>query len=413
MVGDFKRFNMTKKPNKQMRLLTPVVWGLSLPKVLMHNSKVDKSGVPDDLKPPYLLLCNHNAFMDFMIMTYAIFPYRANYVVAVDGFIGIEKLLRAVGGIGVRKFTKSVSLVRNMVHAKNQGGIVVLFPEARYSLCGTNSVLPVSLGKMVKMMNVPVVSLVMHGHHINCPFWHKGNRGVKNVTSEMKLLFTAEETQTTPPEEINKVLAKAIKYDDFAWQKENKRYVKAKDRAEGLHKVLYQCPACGVEYRMNSKGTEIFCEKCGKRWEMTELGELTALTGETEYSHIPDWYEWERANVRREIEEDRYCFSGEVRIDSLPNSKGYINLGKGHLTHDKSGFFLSVKWKGTPFALNWSVVSLYSCHIEYNYKGKGDCVDLNKNDDTFYIYPAGSDFSVTKFALATEELYKQLIINNA
>ena len=52
------------------------------------------------------------------------------------------------------------------------------------------------------------------------------------------------------------------------------------------------------------------------------------------------------------------------------------------------------------------VPSLYSCHIEYEYLGKyGDCVDLNTLEDTWYIYPQGEDFSVTKMALATEELY--------
>jgi hypothetical protein len=53
-----------------------------------------------------------------------------------------------------------------------------------------------------------------------------------------------------------------------------------------------------------------------------------------------------------------------------------------------------------------SVPSLYSCHIEYEYLGKfGDCVDLNTLEDTWYIYPQGRDFAVTKMALATEELY--------
>jgi hypothetical protein len=53
------------------------------------------------------------------------------------------------------------------------------------------------------------------------------------------------------------------------------------------------------------------------------------------------------------------------------------------------------------------VPSLYSCHIEYNYLGKhGDCVDLNTLTDTFYVYPKDCDFSVTKMALATEELYE-------
>ena len=52
------------------------------------------------------------------------------------------------------------------------------------------------------------------------------------------------------------------------------------------------------------------------------------------------------------------------------------------------------------------VPSLYSCHIEYEYLGKfGDCVDLNTLEDTWYIYPHGKDFSVTKMALATEEMY--------
>jgi hypothetical protein len=53
-----------------------------------------------------------------------------------------------------------------------------------------------------------------------------------------------------------------------------------------------------------------------------------------------------------------------------------------------------------------AVPSLYSCHIEYDYLGKhGDCVDLNTLTDTWYIYPHDCAFSVTKIALATEELY--------
>ena len=112
MVGEFKRYDMYRPPNRQWRVLTPVTWLLSFPKVWAHRARVDKSEMPDGLKPPYLLLCNHNSFMDFMIMTRAIFPRRANYVVAIDGFIGMAWLLRAVGGICNRKFTRSISLVK-------------------------------------------------------------------------------------------------------------------------------------------------------------------------------------------------------------------------------------------------------------------------------------------------------------
>ncbi|MDR2606669.1 MAG: hypothetical protein LBC38_05245, partial [Oscillospiraceae bacterium] len=56
----------------------------------------------------------------------------------------------------------------------------------------------------------------------------------------------------------------------------------------------------------------------------------------------------------------------------------------------------------------WKPSETYGCHIEYNYKKRGDCIDLNTRSDTLYIYPQGRDFSVTKIALATEELYKHV-----
>jgi len=407
MIGDFKRYDMTRRPNRQWHVLRPISWLLSFPDCIKHKAKINKDAMPEKLKPPFFLLCNHNAFMDFKIMTKAIFPHRANYVVAIDGFIGRGWLLRAVGCICNRKFVKSVNLVKNMLYAKNNGDIVVLFPEARYSLCGTTAVMPESLGKMARMMNVPVVTLIMHGHHINSPMWQLGNRGVKPVESEMKLLFTQEETQTLSIDELNEKIVEAFQYDDFAWQKERKITVNKKNRAEGLHKILYQCPACRAEYKMTSSGITLHCTACGKMWDMTEYGELKAQKGETEFPHIPDWYEWERANVRKEIENGTYSFESDARVESLPNDAKFIVFEeKAKLTHDMDGFRLTGSYKGEPYDISWDAKSLYSCHIEIDYMGRGDCVDLNTNDDTLYLFPDNKNSSVTKISLATEELYK-------
>ena len=408
MIGDFKRYDMTRRPNRQWHILRPITWLLSYPTCILRRAHVNKDGMPKDLKPPYFLLCNHNGFMDFKIMTKALFPKRATYVVAIDGFIGRGWLLRAVGCICNRKFVRSVNLVKNMIHAKDNGDIVVLFPEARYSLCGTTSNLPESLGKMVRMMNVPVVTLIMHGHHINSPVWNLGSRGIKPIESEMKLLFTQEETHKLSIDEINEKLIKAFQYDDFAWQKENGIRVKKKTRAEGLHKILYQCPACYVENKMSSKGITLSCDNCGKAWKMSELGELSAVTGETEFSHIPDWYQWECANVRKEVENGTYAFEAQVRIESLPNDKRFIKFEeRGHLTHDKNGFRLTGSYKGEPYDISWAPSIMHQCHIEIDYLGRGeDCVDLNTADDTLYLYPEDCIFSIVKISIATEELYK-------
>ena len=405
MNREFKRFDMKMAPKRQSRMLQPLIWALTLPDVRCHRAKLTFTGC-EGLKPPYILLCNHNAFFDFKVATKAIFPNRANYIVGIDGFIGREGLLRSVGGVCKRKFTSDVQLIRNIRKVVQNGDIMVIYPEARYSLCGTNAVLPDSLGKLCRMMNVPVVTLICHGHHIDSPFWNLRMRGVKGTEAEMKQLFTAEQLRAAAAEEVNDAIRREFVYDDFAWQKEKGIVVDKPWRAEGLHKVLYQCPACGTEYRMDSKGEHIFCKACGKRWRMTELGELEGVDGKTEFSRIPDWYEWEREQVRREVENGTYRLEAECHVDSLPNAKRFIRLGNGVLIHDMEGFCISGSGKYGEFSMERTAASMYSCHIEYEYLGKhGDCIDLNTLDDTFYTYPHGEDFAVTKIALATEELY--------
>jgi len=94
-------------------------------------------------------------------------------------------------------------------------------------------------------------------------------------------------------------------------------------------------------------------------------------------------------------------------VESLPNARKFIPLGSGTMVHDMNGFRVKVTSEdGTVYTMEKPVPSLYSCHIEYLYLFKhGDCVDLNTIEDTWYTYPKGRDFSVTKMALATEELY--------
>ena len=96
MNDSFERFDMTSPPVRTRWFLRPLTYLLSLPDVLAHKVQIHYEGTKE-LKPPFLLLSNHNAFMDFKVLTKAIFPRRANYVVAIDGFIGREWLLRNVG----------------------------------------------------------------------------------------------------------------------------------------------------------------------------------------------------------------------------------------------------------------------------------------------------------------------------
>ncbi len=395
---------MKRVPTRQLQILRPVTWLLSYPVVWLRRLKVNRTRM-EGLKPPYLLLCTHHAFIDFMVTTAAIFPHRANYVVAIDGFIGREWLLRMVGGICKRKFTNDLQLVRQIQRVIKNGDVLALYPEARYSLVGTTAVLPDSLGKLVKILKVPVVVLNMHGNYLNSPCWNLKKRG-NRLEADITQILDGDEIKTTSVAEINRKIREAFEYDEYRWQKENSIVIDKAWRAEGLHKVLYQCPHCLTEYQMKSHGSHIWCNSCEKVWFMSSLGELEAIKGEeellTEFPHIPDWYEFQRGQIREEVERGGYFNEMDVVIEALPNARGYIPLGRGRLKHDMEGFILEGE---NGFKLTIPAPSLYSLHIEYNYKGKGDCIDLSTLDDTFYIYPQGGEWSVTKMAIATEELF--------
>lgn len=402
MNKEIKRFDMKKPPQKMSPILKPLAYLLSNGDVKKHEVKITKTKV-EDINPPFLLLCNHNAFLDFKVATIALGKIHPNYVVAIDGFIKREGLLRKVGCICKRKFTKDVILVKHLMKVIKYGGVPAIYPEARYSLCGTTATLPTSMGKLIKLLNVPVVTLICHGHHINAPFFNTKDHHVKGLEAELSLLFTQEDINNKSIEELNRELVQRFQYDDYKWVKEKGIKVTYPKRAEGLDKVLYQCVDCGTEYEMSSKDNILTCNHCHHSWEMQEDCSLKSLNGETKFSHIPDWYEWERMNVRKEVENKTYSTQLlNVRVRSLPNAKGFIDLGKGTMTHNMEGF--TVKLENEQMIKD--VDSLYSCHIEYNYLNKfGDCVDLNTLDDTWYVYPEGNKFSVTKMALATEELY--------
>lgn len=400
-----KRFDMDKKPVKEKFYLTPLAYLLSFPTVWKRKLKVNKVNM-EDVKPPYVLLCTHHAFIDFKVTTAAIYPKRANYIVAIDGFIKREKLLRNVGGICKRKFTNDTKLFKQIKYALEKlKNIVAIYPEARYSLIGTTAILPDSLAKMCKVLKHPVVMLNMHGNYLTQPVWNLKMRKVP-LAADMTQIISKDEILTLSVDEINYRIHQAFQYDEYKWQKDNQIKITEKYRAEKIHKVLYQCPSCLTEHEMDSKDHRITCNHCKKTYEMDEYGELHATTGKTEFPHIPDWYEFEREQVRKEIVSGKYYFEDEVMIESLPNSKGYIPLGKGKLIHDENGFVLTGEEFGKPLKLVKEPLSLYSLHIEYDYMGKGDCIDLSTLDDTYYIYPINKKNVVTKLHFAVEELYK-------
>ena len=403
-----KRYKTAKYPLHQTIFWTGLIWILSKIALLGKTYKVETIGM-EDLKPPYMLLSNHMHFIDFELAAMGTWPHPVSNVVSIDGYVVKWFLLEWIGAIATRKFTTDIHLVKSIRKVLQRGDILAMYPEARYAPCGVTSFLPDSLGKLIRMNKVPVVAVVHHGNHLYAPFWNFRQKRKVPLHTTMKLILTPEQISSMTVDQINDTLHRELTYDDYRYQKENNIRITESYRAEGLHKVLYQCPHCLTESQMDSKGTELFCTACGKRWNWNEDGTLEALDGNTEFDHIPDWFEWERQQVKQQIEQGTYSFSDEVEVYSLPRVWRYIPLGKAKLTHTiADGFQLEGTYRGQRYYINRQPAQTNSLHVEYDFGplGKTDFVDISTENDSFYCRPTKSNV-ITKLAFATEELYQR------
>jgi hypothetical protein len=132
-------------------------------------------------------------------------------------------------------------------------------------------------------------------------------------------------------------------------------------------------------------------------------GQLKAQDGQTEYSHIPDWYDYQRECVKKEIENGEYKLDAEVDVCVQVNLKGVYNIGKGRLVHDENGFHLT----GADGKLDYKQPATFThtLYSDYFWYEKGDVIGIGDNEFSYFCFPDKS-VSVTKARLATEELYK-------
>ena len=220
----------------------------------------------------------------------------------------------------------------------------------------------------------------------------------------IKETVSKEEIESLSAEEIFEKIKTDFVYDDWAWLKEKGNILKCKTRAYNLNAILYQCPHCKTEHQMVGEGTTLTCTKCGKVYEMGENGVLTAKEGETEFSHVPDWFKWQRQNVHEEVFNGTYNVDCEVDVFTLPDATAYVPQGKGRLVQNSEGTTLYVNLYGEDKVITYTGTQLESVHIEYNYKGDGDFLDFSIPDDSVWVRPVGIKDVITKISLATEEI---------
>jgi len=395
-----KRFS-PKRPNLFFRTLVRLAANKDL-KETNFTFKTDYRY--NGLDEPYLILMNHSSFIDLEIVSKIFFPKPYCIVCTSDGFVGKKWLMRELGCIPTKKFLPDVSLIKDIKYALTRKKTsVLMYPEASYSFDGTCTPLPKKLGRLLKHLDVPVIMIKTHGAFSRDPLYNNLQKRKVNVSADVSVLFTREEVEQLTNEQLDQQISKAFNFDNFSWQKEKHISINETFRADGLERILFKCSSCGVEGKMVGKGIELKCTSCGKTHILDEYGYLKSADNDTRFSHIPDWFSWERIEVRKEIENDTYILDTDVTIGMMVDYKSIYMIGEGHLTHTSNGFNLV----GANGKLNYhqNCQSSYSLYSDYYWYEIGDVICIGDKDVLYYCFPK-KDGVVAKTRMAQEEIYK-------
>ncbi|MBE6713370.1 MAG: hypothetical protein E7580_07635 [Ruminococcaceae bacterium] len=392
------------KPLRPMFLLRLLIRVLSIPALMQTRFSYEDLRGDRKEEGPYLILMNHSSFLDLKIASKILFPHPYSIVSTTDAFVGKSLLMRLIGCVATQKFVTDAGLVLTMLRlAKKEKRSILMYPEAGYSFDGRATRLPKKLGGLCKKMGVPVLLIRTDASAFLRDPLYNGLRTRKvKAGATLSCLFTRAELKEKSVDELDAMLEKAFDFDHFAAQRTEGIKITESFRAEGLERILYRCPHCEKDGVMKGHGVHLTCTSCGAEYLLEEDGSLSRQNGEAAFNHIPRWVDYQRDSVKKELANGAYGFTLPVSVYTICDHKALYLVGKGTLTHDRSGFTLTSEDKR--FTYRQDPYSSYSLNVDFFFYEIGDMISIGTKDRLFYCFPE-TPYPVHKARLAAEEMY--------
>ncbi len=247
-----------------------------------------------NLKGPYLVLGNHNADLDPALIQLS-FRELLYFVASEHIFrVGLPSrlLVRYFDPISRLKGSADMSTVRDILRRLKDGKNICIFAEGNRSFNGiTGQDVPPSIGKLVKLCKVPLVTYRFEGGYFTTPRWaYTMRRG--RMVGYVVSVYTPDQLKEMSVDEINAAVAEDLFEDAYARQAIEKVRFKGKRLAEGLETALFICPKCQQIGTLKSRGSEFYCQ-CGLKGTYDEYGYLH----DAPYTTIAEWDNWQNEQL--------------------------------------------------------------------------------------------------------------------
>ena len=289
-----------------------------------------------EVKEPFVLICNHECALDAVLLLGLL--RQAPTFVMSDQFyftVPFHGLLKKLNIIHKLQFKTTLSDMKKMRDAVQNGSGLVLFPAGLMCADGKSTPIPKATGQFLQFLGVPVYAARIYGSYFVQPKW--SNRLHPGKTKlDIYRLFCAEELMQSSIEAIDQKLHEALDFDAYKEQEQLGILYKNAYNIKGLENVLYRCPNCGEAYTVEVLNHHMLhCVSCSYTESADEYGFLH-LVGDIgkEIRYASDWSRKIYQDLKNEIEKDpAFALSTPADVHILNREAGrFESIGRGHVT---------------------------------------------------------------------------------
>ena len=385
-----------KKVRRKLGKVNPVIYAAVY--AVLKGRYTRKYGITfdnaavKDIKGPAIVVATHTSDQDHILSALTLYPIRPTYIVS-EHFIRNKKmarLLKLMHVITKKMFTPDVGTIMNVLQAKKENAVILIFPEGRLSCYGHTLPITEGTAELIKKLGVNLYAWKAEGAYLTFPKWReKGDDRLGKINCSVRLLLSADEVKQKEVSEIKALTEAAILHDDEKAM-EGTEY-RCADMTQGLDKILYKCPVCLREDTLTTRDNHIKCD-CGLNATLDNFYKLH----NSPFKRVNEWFEWQQAS----IDTENGCLKTKARLGTV-GEDGFMNPneGVGEIYMDKNVFTLSGVMHGERVEFTVKTEKIGAFPIS-----PGDHFDIYHNGKLIYVYPEPSLNASVKWVCFLDKL---------
>lgn len=242
---------------------------------------------------PYLLLANHYYHTDPFFI--AAFLKSSLHYLGSDEMSSLfqQVLGHLVGLIYIKKGQIDTKAVRELFKYVKRGDSVAFFPEGDGSWDGETNEISENIVKLVRMLNIPLVTVNISGAYLTKSRWAAHFR-LGKILVQFRSIKKNEIDKLSDKELYLKI--KTHLYNNELKNKEIQQTTfKGKNLAKGIQYLLWKCPDCQSEDTIYGSNNEIICSKCKSSWILD--ANMRVSPEINKIKDLKDWSDWQKKEV--------------------------------------------------------------------------------------------------------------------